>query len=105
MQIDTNKLLAIETLKTLHRRMLSDVWKWAGQFRNTETNVGVDWWKLHEELRMLCENSLVQISDMTSSRWSNDEISIRFHHRLVSIHPFVNGNGRHARIAANRLVC
>jgi Fic-DOC domain mobile mystery protein B len=104
-KINANSLLTIETLKTLRRRMFSDVWKWAGKFRNTETNIGVDWWKIQEEFRLLCENSFVQISDMTPSRWTNDEIAIRFHHRLVSIHPFVNGNGRHARLFASHLVC
>lgn len=103
-KINANTLLTTGTLKTLHRRMFSDVWKWAGIFRGVETNIGVDWWKIQEDLRVLCENSLAQISDTTSSRWTNDEIAVRFHHRLVSIHSFVNGNGRHARIAASYLV-
>jgi len=103
-QISAKKLLKIETLKSLHRRMFADVWKWAGKFRSIETNIGVDSWKVQEELQVLCQNVLIQISDTNSSRWTNDEIAIRFHHRLVSIHPFVNGNGRHARLAANHLV-
>ena len=103
-KIDANNLLKTKTLKSLHRRMFSDVWRWAGKFRSIETNIGVDSWKVQEELHVLCQNTLMQISDTSSSRWTNDEIAIRFHHRLVSIHPFVNGNGRHARLATNHLV-
>ena len=32
------------------------------------------------------------------------EAALRFHHRLTVIHPFPNGNGRHARIMANALL-
>ena len=36
--------------------------------------------------------------------YARDEIAVRFHHRLVQIHPFANGNGRHARLMADLLV-
>jgi fido (protein-threonine AMPylation protein) len=36
--------------------------------------------------------------------YPTDEIGVRFHHRLVFIHPFPQGNGRHARLAADLLI-
>jgi fido (protein-threonine AMPylation protein) len=35
---------------------------------------------------------------------SRDEIGARFHHRLVFIHPFPNGNGRHSRLMTDVLM-
>ena len=33
-----------------------------------------------------------------------DELAIRFHHQLVLVHPFPNGNGRHSRLIADLLL-
>ena len=103
-RIQEKQLLSIKRLKLLHRRMFNQVWKWAGQFRKSDTNIGVPWWDISVQLDSLCNDTLTQIADNSSPRWTNDEIVTRFHHRLVQIHPFVNGNGRHARLVTNKLL-
>ena len=81
--------------------MFNKTWKWAGQFRKSEKNIGVAWKKIPEMLKALCDDVQYQIKHTT---FSHDEIAIRFHHRLVFIHPFPNGNGRHARLSADLLI-
>jgi Fic-DOC domain mobile mystery protein B len=87
-------------LKDLHRRMFADVWRWAGVYRSHDTNVGGPWLQIPVALEDLVRDMLAQIG----GAWSSDEVAVRFHHRLVSIHLFPNGNGRHARLAADVLV-
>jgi Fic-DOC domain mobile mystery protein B len=87
-------------LRDLHRRMFSKVWKWAGTFRNSPRNIGVDHWLIPIELRNLLDDARYWVEHAT---YPPDETAARFHHRLVWIHPFPNGNGRHARLAADLL--
>lgn len=87
-------------LLNLHKRMLNGVWKWAGSFRQTERNIGIQAYRLGVELRQLLDDVRYWVEHQT---FSPDEIAVRFHHRLVFIHPFPNGNGRHARLAADLL--
>lgn len=87
-------------LKNLHRRMFGKVWRWAGEFRLTERNIGVQAYRIAVELRHLLDDVRYWIEHET---YPPDEIAMRFHHRLVAIHPFPNGNGRHARLAADLL--
>lgn len=94
--------LTQEWLKDLHRRMFDQVWRWAGRYRRVDTNIGVPWYEIHTSVEQLVLDVREQSSnDLT---WPPDEIAVRFHHRLVSIHPFPNGNGRHARLAADVIV-
>lgn len=88
-------------LNTLHAKMFGNVWKWAGKFRHTEKNIGVDPVKIAIDLRELCDDVTYWIEHET---YDPDEIAARFHHRLVYIHPYANGNGRHARLAADLLL-
>ena len=88
-------------LTDLHKRMFGRVWRWAGKFRHTERNVGVDPYRIATDLRKLLDDSRYWIEHNT---YPLDEISARFHHRLVYIHPFPNGNGRHARLATDLLL-
>jgi Fic-DOC domain mobile mystery protein B len=88
-------------LKNLHKRMFGRVWKWAGTFRQSEKNIGVDAYQIPVELRKLLEDCRYWIEHGT---YEPDEIAARFHHRLVLVHPFPNGNGRHARTAADLLL-
>ena len=81
--------------------MLGDVWKWEGKFRRSEKNIGIDWIKIGMELRMLLDDTNYWIEYDT---YSPDEIAIRFKHRLVNIHCFPNGNGRHSRIMADIII-
>lgn len=85
-------------IRTLHRRLFGEVWTWAGAYRRTEKNIGVDPFSIATELRSML---------LDARSWSEHdaypplEAAARFHHRMARIHPFVNGNGRHARIAAD----
>ena len=81
--------------------MFNEVWGWAGNFRKTDKNIGVDKFIIPQELRKLIDDCKYWIENKT---YPDDEIAIRFKHRLVKIHPFPNGNGRHSRICADILI-
>ena len=85
-------------MRELHRRLFGEVWRWAGAFRQTEKNIGVDPIMITVELRMLLDDARYWAEHRT---YKPLEAAARFHHRLVFIHLFPNGNGRHARIAAD----
>lgn len=87
-------------LRELHRQMFGETWRWAGEFRTSDKNIGVDWLKISVELRKLLDDVRYQIEHAS---YTPDEIAVRFHHRLVAIHPFPNGNGRHARLMGDLL--
>lgn len=86
---------------TLHERMFGDVWKWAGKHRTTARNVGVDAYRIGMDLAALMEDVRYWVAHET---YRPDEIAVRLHHRLVAIHPFANGNGRHSRLMADLLI-
>jgi Fic-DOC domain mobile mystery protein B len=94
-------LLDEKFITNLHRRMFSDVWRWAGEFRRSERNIGIPHYGIPAALRELLGDVRTWIE---FSSYPRDEIAVRFHHRLVAIHPFPNGNGRHARMMADLLV-
>jgi len=85
-------------VKRLHKRMFGHVWRWAGLFRKTGKNIGLPAWQIAIELRTLCDDCAFWIKH---NSYPPDEIAVRFHHRLTAIHPFANGNGRHARLMAD----
>lgn len=87
-------------LRRLHQRMFGDVWRWAGTYRQTPRNIGVDAWLIQQEIGLLLGDASYWVDHHT---YEIDELCARFHHRLVAIHPFPNGNGRHARLAADIL--
>ncbi len=95
------EILSIAFMQKLHKHMFNKTWKWAGKFRTSEKNIGVHWPQIPTKLHDLLEDIVYQCTHTT---FSDDEIAVRFHHRLVSIHPFSNGNGRHARLMADLLV-
>jgi Fic-DOC domain mobile mystery protein B len=95
------QLLTEKFIKDLHRRMFGDVWRWAGNFRTTERNIGITFYQIPMALRDLLADAKAWIEH---SAYAADEIAIRFHHRLVQIHPFPNGNGRHSRLMADLLI-
>lgn len=94
-------LLDERFVRDLHKRMLGDVWTWAGEYRMTERNIGVSAWRIATDLRGLLDDTRLW---MEQAVFGPDELAVRFHHRLVAIHPFPNGNGRHARLMADLLV-
>ncbi|MFC4144619.1 mobile mystery protein B [Pedobacter mendelii] len=85
----------------LHKRMLAGVWQWAGAFRDSNKNIGVDKYQVATELRMLLGDCNYWLENNT---FSPDEIAVRFKHRIVSIHCFANGNGRHSRLIADIII-
>lgn len=87
-------------LSQLHKRMFDSVWRWAGDYRTTPRNIGIEAYRIPIEVRQLVDDVRYWIEAKT---YPEDEIAVRFHHRLVSIHPFPNGNGRHSRMAADLL--
>ena len=88
-------------LRELHRRMFARTWKWAGSYRATEKNIGIAPERVAVEVRKLLEDANARLAGKVAP---TDEIAARFHHRLVSIHPFPNGNGRHARLLTDLLL-
>lgn len=95
------KIFSETFIKEVHARMYRNVWKWAGKFRKTEKNIGVAPYKISIELKYLLDDILFWTQNQS---YTSDEIAIRFKHRLVSIHCFPNGNGRHSRIMADIIV-
>lgn len=87
-------------IKQLHRRMFGDVWAWAGDYRRTERNIGIDPVDIPVELRMVLDDARYWVENET---YPPDEIAVRLHCRLVAVHPFPNGNGRTTRLMADLL--
>jgi Fic-DOC domain mobile mystery protein B len=94
-------MLSEDFIVQLHKSMFGMVWKWAGKFRHTETNIGIKWTRIPIELRKLLDDAKFWVEHQT---YGPDEIALRFKHRLVAIHCFPNGNGRHSRIMADLIV-
>lgn len=95
------QLLDDHYLRGMHRAMFGDTWRWAGTYRTSETNIGIPSHRIAEAVRSLVQDARAWVAFGT---YPPDEIAVRFHHRLVQIHPFPNGNGRHSRVAADYLV-
>jgi Fic-DOC domain mobile mystery protein B len=88
-------------LRGLHRRMFNRVWRWAGTYRTSERNLGIAPYRIEPELRAIIDDARYWIGHLV---YKHDELAVRFHHRLVSVHPFPNGNGRWSRLAADLLI-
>ena len=85
----------------LHKRMYGHVWKWAGKYRKTNKNIGVDFYLIATELKQLLDDVAYWLEHKT---YSISDLAIIFHHRLVKIHLFPNRNGRHARMIADVII-
>ena len=94
-------LLTEEFVFDLHKRMFGDVWSWAGTRRKSGKNIGVDPTEIYIRLGGLLADARYRVEE---SVYPRDEIAIRYHHGLVLIHPFPNGNGRHARLVVDLLI-
>lgn len=90
-----------EFIGVVHKRMYGNVWAWAGEFRKTNKNIGIDQWQIPTELRYLLDDIRYWRENNT---YPPDEIAVRFKHRIVSIHCFHNGNGRHSRLMADIII-
>jgi Fic-DOC domain mobile mystery protein B len=94
-------LLTVGSLRLLHKRMFDDTWTWAGTFRVSGKNIGAEPHMIQALLGQLCGDGAYWMENDT---FPLGECAVRFHHRLVSIHPFPNGNGRHSRLTADLLM-
>ena len=94
-------ILTEQFMKQLHKKMFCHVWRWAGKMRQKDAQLGVPHSRISLELEKLCVDINFWIAHKT---YSPDEIATRFHHRLVFIRPFINGNGRHARLITDILL-
>lgn len=95
------EVLTEKFMRDLHKKMFGQVWRWAGSYRVTDKSIGVEWHNIPTEMNKLIGDVRYWI---TNEIYSMDEIATRFHHRLVWIHPFPNGNGRWARTMADVLL-
>lgn len=100
-KFNNSEILSEEFVLLVHRKMFDEVWEWAGTKRKTNKNIGVDKHQITIELRKLLDDCRLWIENKT---WLPDEIVVRFSHRLVKIHVFPNGNGRHSRLMADILI-
>lgn len=89
------------TVRGLHRRMFNRVWKWAGMYRTTERNIGIEPYRIQPELRQILDDARYWVENKS---YTPDELAVRLHHRMVFVHPFPNGNGRWSRLTADVLV-
>ncbi len=94
-------LLEVDFVFNLHKKMFNDVWKWAGIQRTSDKSIGIHWEQITVQMRNLLDDTKYWIQNNIYP-WK--EIAARFHHRLVQIHPFPNGNGRHARLMTELLL-
>ncbi len=90
-----------EILKKIHQAMFGFTWKWAGRYRQSNKNLGIDWTRIPEEMKKAGDNFKYW---KENNIYSPLEMAVRYHHRLVVIHAFPNGNGRHARLVADMII-
>lgn len=94
-------ILTEDFARQLHQKMFGKVWAWAGNFRRSDKNIGVEWSTIGVHLHQLLGDVHYWVEKGT---YHAGEIGARFHHRLVAIHLFANGNGRHARLMTDVLM-
>ena len=87
--------------RELHRRMFNQIWRWAGKYRTSDRNLGWEWSRIPEGMHALLDDARYWVEQAT---YPVTEIAVRLHHRMVVIHPWPNGNGRHARLLADILI-
>lgn len=95
------QILSESFIQDLHRKMYGRVWSWAGKFRKTNKNIGVDKQEIAIALRTLLDDAKYWVEH---NIYEPDEVAIRIKHRIVSIHCFPNGNGRHSRMIADLVI-
>lgn len=97
-KLESNEILNATFIKNLHKKMFGKTWRWAGQLRKTDKNIGYHWHAIPMQLKQLFDDVNFQF---LYKAYLVDEIAARLHHRLVFIHPFANGNGRLSRFVTD----
>ncbi|MFA9190576.1 mobile mystery protein B [Flavobacterium sp. FZUC8N2.13] len=100
-KLKAEQLFTEKFIRDLHKRMYGEVWKWAGDFRKSEKNIGIKSYLIPTQLKQLLDDALFWVQNNT---YEPEELAIQFKHRLVSIHCFANGNGRHSRLIADLIM-
>lgn len=100
-KLSKDRILSEEFIKFLHKKMFGEIWSWGGTFRKTDKNLGINWTRIEVELKKLLDDTGYWIEQQV---YEPDEIAIRFKHKLVKIHCFPNGNGRHSRLMADVII-
>lgn len=100
-KISQAEIVSEDFILQLHKRMYGEVWRWAGTFRKTNKNIGVDKFQIGIELKALIDDTAYWIENKI---YDEEELAIRFKHRIVNIHCFPNGNGRHSRLMADVII-
>ena len=100
-RIDQTQLFSESFVNRLHHRMYGQIWKWGGTYRTSERNIGIEFYRIPQQLKVLLDDALYWYEHQT---YNPVELAIRFKHRLVSIHCYPNGNGRHSRLMADLIV-
>ena len=100
-KINLKQFLSEDFLLLIHKKMFSEVWDWAGTKRKTNKNIGVDKTQISIEIKKLIDDCNFWIEN---NSFNEEEIAIRFSQRLVKIHLFPNGNGRHSRLVADIMI-
>lgn len=100
-KLKAEQLFTEKFVRDLHKRMYGEVWKWAGDFRKSEKNIGIKNYLIPTQLKQLLDDALFWVQNNT---YEPEELAIQFKHRLVSIHCFANGNGRHSRLIADLIM-
>lgn len=100
-KLKAEQLFTEKFIRDLHKRMYGEVWKWAGDFRKSEKNIGIKSYLIATQLKQLLDDALFWVQNNT---YEPEELAIQFKHRLVSIHCFANGNGRHSRLIADLIM-
>lgn len=103
-RLSSTSILTTSWVKALHRRMFNEVWRWAGEFRNLDTNIGVAKENISYELSALIEDIKAKVKAREEWSLSEEEIAIELAYKAVLIHPFPNGNGRWARDLGDALM-
>jgi Fic-DOC domain mobile mystery protein B len=94
-------ILTEKCIVDLHKHLFGETWKWAGTYRTSDTTIGCSYWDVPMRVAELLKKTQALIAGQSTPL---DEIAVRFHHKLVSVHPFPNGNGRHSRLMADLLI-
>ena len=94
-------ILSPAFVRALHKRMFDETWEWAGQYRTTDKNIGIDWREVSVAVHKLCDDVSYWLDKHV---YEVEEAAARFHYQLAHIHPFPNGNGRHARLMTDTLL-
>ena len=97
--------LTVGFVSELHRRLFGDVWRWAGKYRTKDLNIGNDWHAITAAVKQLTDDFVYRLDETRRPTEAEaiDEACVDYHFRMVSIHPYLNGNGRHARASADAL--